>query len=238
MRQIHLMDRDGDDDIVKCHLIFHPNEIFYIFVEKYLAVHLYQFNGITKEINKLETLRIADGLHIMKLYESLSTLTVFTSSGLKADYLINTDTWHVYSAVSELRNQTDSGNDIFIGSHTKNEQYILSKGKVDAVFHFAVKKISEKTEKQLKPIPYISYIRYFRPTLSVCRVPCKLFEHLTVSKVGYQLTEPLTTQKEQLSVLDEYWKKYLSDKDIDNECLFDGYDFYYRDDYTYMAMCK
>ena len=232
-RQIHLLDRDGDDEILKFHILFHPNEIFYIFVEKYLAVHLFQFNGFTKEINKLETLRLADRLHIMQMYGSLSTLTIFASSGLKADYLINTDTWHVNSSVSELANQTDSWKKFFIGSHTKNEQYILSNGKVDSVIHFTVKKISEKTEKQLKPIPYICYNRDFRPALSVCRVSCKLFEHLTVSKVGYQLTEPLTTQKEQLSVLEEYRKKYLSDKDIDDECLFDGYDYCYGDDYDY-----
>ena len=241
-RLIHLMDRDSNDEILKCHLIFHPNEVFYIFLEKYFAVHLYQFNGLTKEINKLETLRLPDRLHIRQVYGSLSTLTVFASSDLtvfassselKADYLINTDTWHVDSSVSELANQTDSVDKFFIWSHTKNEQYILSKGKVDSVIHFAMKNISEKTVKQLKPIPYISHNEYFRPALSVCRVPCKLFEHLTVSKVGYKLMEPLTTQNNWRSVLEKYQKKYLSDKDIDDGCLFDGYDYCYGDDYDY-----
>ena len=227
-------------------ILYHDDEIFYIFLITKSSVSLFRFNGYTKEVRSLQSLTPEENQYEMGIgyeladafvYGSPSTLTIASSRGTRefsASYDIKRDTWEIHEQQSEdheentdqVSRRYDFKDEPVVYSHTLNEGYLLSKGVVESLISFTAINMSDKTERKLLTFPELQPFQSFEARFSVCRVPCQLLEQLKAPQGKDDLTEPICTASETRRFVKEYKRKYLglpeeeikdlSDEDFDD----------------------
>ena len=208
-RQVSLVEH-SKEYIVSLDLLFHLNDMVYIFIVRRSFVGLHQFNGLTSEIKSLRPLKddkyfcLSNFLDkyrdvIVKLHGSPTTLTIqligtIPSISQNAEYNLNLNIWETNRSIEQMGFNTRS--------HTKNEYYsIFERYSVDSVVHFTAKNLSDHTRTILATIPGLC------ERLTVCRIPYELLRRLKAPAIIHRMAEPILATSKIPNIIFEYREK-------------------------------
>ena len=225
-RQVSLVEQ-SEEHIVDLDLLFHLNDMIYIFIVRRSFLGLHHFNGLTSEIKSLRPLNDKEQFCLsnflnhnrdvsLEVHGSPTTLMVQLigtkpSISQNAEYNLHLDIWETNLSVEQWR--------FYTKSHTKNEYYsIYQRHYVDSVVYFTATNLSDNTGARLATIPDLC--EHF----TVCRVPCELLKRLKPPAIRHKMTEPILAASQIPSIIFGYNQKNKELEDTESHMDENYYD--------------